>query len=53
MTWLEPSSSASRLFDSSKVHTIDIFLEDWEGYLPRFLKVMPVGYKLLLEQESE
>ena len=28
-------------------------LEDWEGYLPRFLKVMPVGYKLLLEQESE
>ena len=24
---------ASRLFDSSKVHTIDIFLEDWEGFL--------------------
>ena len=28
-------------------------LEDWGGYLPKFLKVMPVGYKLLLEKESE
>ncbi|MGN0098872.1 MAG: glutamate synthase large subunit [Candidatus Methanomethylophilaceae archaeon] len=28
-------------------------LNDWDDYLPRFIKVMPVGYKLLLEQESE
>lgn len=28
-------------------------LEDWDEELPRFIKVMPVGYKLLLEQESE
>ena len=28
-------------------------LGSWDEYLPRFLKVMPVGYKLLLEQESE
>ena len=28
-------------------------LDDWVSYLPRFIKVMPVGYKLLLEQESE
>ena len=28
-------------------------LRSWDEYLPRFLKVMPVGYKLLLEQESE
>ena len=28
-------------------------LDDWESYLPRFIKVMPVGYKLILEKESE
>lgn len=28
-------------------------LDGWESYLPMFIKVMPVGYKLLLEQESE
>lgn len=28
-------------------------LDGWDRYLPMFLKVMPVGYKLLLEQESE
>ena len=28
-------------------------LTDPLDYLPMFLKVMPVGYKLLLEQESE
>ncbi len=28
-------------------------LEDWDAYLPRFIKVMPVGYKLILEKESE
>ena len=28
-------------------------LGSWDEYLSRFLKVMPVGYKLLLEQESE
>ena len=28
-------------------------LRNWELELPRFIKVMPVGYKLLLEQESE
>ena len=28
-------------------------LKDWDSYLPMFIKVMPVGYKLLLEQESE
>ena len=28
-------------------------LGSWDEYLPMFLKVMPVGYKLLLEQESE
>ena len=28
-------------------------LGSWDEYLPRFLKVMPVGYKLLLEKESE
>ena len=28
-------------------------LRNWDLELPRFIKVMPVGYKLLLEQESE
>lgn len=28
-------------------------LRNWDSELPRFIKVMPVGYKLLLEQESE
>lgn len=28
-------------------------LDSWDVYLPKFLKVMPVGYKLLLEKESE
>ena len=28
-------------------------LDSWGQYLPKFLKVMPVGYKLLLEKESE
>lgn len=28
-------------------------LDSWDEYLPKFIKVMPVGYKLLLEQESE
>ena len=28
-------------------------LDSWDDHLPRFIKVMPVGYKLLLEQESE
>ena len=28
-------------------------LEHWGEELPRFLKVIPVGYKLLLEQSSE
>ena len=28
-------------------------LRDWDNYLSMFIKVMPVGYKLLLEQESE
>lgn len=36
--------------DSPKAAKI---LSDWEEELPRFIKVMPVGYKLLLEQESE
>ena len=35
---------------SERARTI---LASWEEYLPKFLKVMPVGYKLLLEQESE
>ncbi len=28
-------------------------LGSWDSYLPRFIKVMPVGYKLILEKESE
>ena len=28
-------------------------LENWDRYLPMFIKVMPVGYKLILEKESE
>lgn len=28
-------------------------LRNWDLELPKFIKVMPVGYKLLLEQESE
>lgn len=28
-------------------------LADWDSMLPRFIKVMPVGYKLLLEKDSE
>lgn len=28
-------------------------LDAWDAELPRFVKVMPVGYKLLLERESE
>ncbi len=28
-------------------------LDSWDDYLPKFIKVMPVGYKILLEKESE
>ncbi|MDO5853203.1 MAG: glutamate synthase large subunit [Thermoplasmata archaeon] len=28
-------------------------LRNWDDELPKFIKVMPVGYKLLLEKESE
>lgn len=39
-----------RYTGSEKAKTI---LDSWDEYLPKFIKVMPVGYKLLLEQESE
>ena len=43
---------AARLFDSSRVHTIDIRLEDWEGFLQNAQKEEYVSCTLVIDGEE-
>ena len=60
LTLVESPSDVAELLEIVKAHARETgsprareILDHWDEYLPRFLKVMPVGYKLLLEKESE
>ena len=60
LTLVESPSDVAELLEIVKAHARETgsprareILDRWDEYLPRFLKVMPVGYKLLLEKESE
>ncbi len=49
----ELRSIVQRHLDLTGSPKAEEILRNWDLELPRFIKVMPVGYKLLLEQESE